>query len=74
MKFSDLRRFASTPTYGTKTAYPPYVMYRKIFVKKKPSGVLQGILDGGVPPGSPNYDPISDHKMSLFTPVFRPGL
>ena len=29
---------------------------------------------GGVPPGSPNLDPISDRKMLFFTPVFRPGL
>ena len=35
--------------------------------------VLQGIRGGGVPPGSPNSIPILDHKMSLFTPVFRPG-
>ena len=26
-----------------------------------------------VPPGYLNPDPISDLKMSLFTPVFRPG-
>ena len=26
---------------------------------------LLGILGGGVPPGSPNPDPISDQKMSL---------
>jgi len=45
-----------------------------IFVEKNPCGVLQGFLGGGVPPGSPNSDPISDQKMSLFTPVFRPGL
>ena len=37
-------------------------------------GVLLGILGGGVPPGSPNPDPISDQKMPLFTHVFRPGL
>ena len=30
--------------------------------------VLQGILGGGVLLGSPNPDPISDPKMSLFTP------
>ena len=36
--------------------------------------VLLGILGGGVPPGSLNPDPISDQKMSFFTPVkFRPG-
>ena len=39
-----------------------------------PGGVLLGILGGDVPPGSPNPDPISDQKMSFFTPVFRPGL
>ena len=27
------------------------------------------VLGGGVPPGSPNSDPISDQKMSFFTPV-----
>ena len=25
-------------------------------------------------PSSPNPDPISDQKMSFFTPIFRPGL
>ena len=35
-------------------------------------GLLLGILDGGVPPASPNPDPISDQK--FFTPVFSPGL
>ena len=39
-----------------------------------PRGVLLGILGGGVPPGYPNPDPISDPKMSFFTLVFRPGL
>ena len=29
-------------------------------------GVILGILGGGVPPGSPNPDPISDQKMSLI--------
>ena len=37
-------------------------------------GVLLGTLGGGVPPGSPNPDPISDQKMSFSTPVFRPDL
>ena len=45
--------------------------------KCDPRGVLLSILGGGVPPGSPNPDPISDQKMSFFTssstPVFRPG-
>ena len=35
--------------------------------------MLLGILGGGVPPSSPNPDPISDQKMSFSTPVFRPG-
>ena len=35
-------------------------------------GVLLRILGGGVPPGYP--DPISDQKMPLSTPVFRPDL
>ena len=39
-----------------------------------PEGVLLGILGGGVPPGSPNPDTISDQKMSFSTPVFRPVL
>ena len=33
-------------------------------------GVLLGILGGGLLPGSPNFDAISDQKMWLFTPVF----
>ena len=36
--------------------------------------VLLGIFGRGVPPGSPNPDPISDQNMSFSTPVFRPGL
>ena len=34
-------------------------------------GGLLGILGGDVPPSSSNPDPISDQKMSFFTPVFR---
>ena len=34
--------------------------------------MLLGILSKGVPPGSPNPDPISQ-KMSFSTPVFRSG-
>ena len=36
--------------------------------------VLLGILDEGVPPGSPHPDPVSDQKMSFSRPVFRPDL
>ena len=39
-----------------------------------PGGGLLGILDGGVPPGSPNPDQISDQEMLISTPVFGPGL
>ena len=35
-------------------------------------GVLLGIFGRGVPPGSPNPDPISDQNMPFSTPVFRP--
>ena len=45
-----------------------------MYSRGREEGVLLGILDGGVRPGSPNPDPISDHKMSFSTPVFRPGL
>jgi len=38
-----------------------------------PGRVLLGIFGGGVPPASPNPDPISDQKMTFPTPVFRPG-
>ena len=37
-------------------------------------GVLLGILGGDVMPRSSNPDPISDQKVSFFTPVFRRGL
>ena len=37
-------------------------------------GGLLRILGGGVHPGSPNPDPTSDRKISLFTLVFRHGL
>ena len=37
-------------------------------------GVLQGILGGGVQPGSPKIDPISGQKVVFSTSVFRPGL
>ena len=37
-------------------------------------GVLLGIRGGGVPPRSPNPDPISDQNIPFSIPVFRPGL
>ena len=37
-------------------------------------GLLLGIIGGGVPPGSPNPNLISDQKMPSSTLVFRPGL
>ena len=38
-----------------------------------PRGVPLEILGGGVPLTSPNPDPISDQKVTFFTPFFRPG-
>ena len=47
----------------------------KLFTKAEslsfPGWILLGILRGGVPLGSSNPDPISDQKLSFFTPVFR---
>ena len=37
-------------------------------------GALLGKIGGGMFPGTPNPDPISDPKMSFPTPAFRPGL
>ena len=37
--------------------------FRLRFSNAQGRGVLLGILGGGVPPGSPNPDPISDQKM-----------
>ena len=38
------------------------------------AAVFLVMLGGGLPPGCSTPDPISDQKMSFFTPVFRPGL
>ena len=37
-------------------------------------GLLLGICRRGVPPGSPNPDPISDQNMPFSIPVFRPDI
>ena len=39
-----------------------------------PGGGGGGIFGRGVPPGSPNPDPISDQNIPFSTPVYRPGL
>ena len=42
----------------------PYEHFNFIYVvPNRGGGVLLGILVGGVPPGSPRPDPISDQKM-----------
>ena len=46
----------------------------KDFTNLASQGVLRVILGGGVPPSTPNPDPISDPKMSFSTPFFRPDL
>ena len=37
-------------------------------------GVLLGILAEGVPPDSPNPEPILDQKMPFPSPFFKPDL
>ena len=54
------------------TDFTPIVWH--FWFVKSPRGVLLRILGRGVLPGSPNPDPISEQKLSFFTPVFRPGL
>ena len=54
------------------TDFTPIVWH--FWYVKSPRGVLLRILGRGVLPGSPNPDPISEQKLSFFTPVFRPGL
>ena len=50
-------------------------MRELLFLGRGGEGVVfLGILGGGVLPGPPNPDPISDQKMSFFTSLFRPGL
>ena len=44
------------------------------FLGEKTRGVLLGIFRGGMPPGSPNPDPISDEKTLFLEPIFKPGL
>ena len=45
-----------------------------VFAESDTWGELLGIRGGGVPPGSPNSDPISDQNMPFFIPVFRPHI
>ena len=45
-----------------------------VLVLRAGVGLLLGIIGGGVPPGSPNPNPISDQKMPFSTLVFRPDL
>ena len=52
----------------------PFRGLKAVLVPLWPGGVLVEIFGGGVPPVSPNPDPISDQKMPFPTPVFRPDL
>ena len=47
---------------------------KKLVSNTRDGAVLLRIIGGGVPPGSPNPDPISDQNMAFSTPVFRPDL
>ena len=46
----------------------------KMVVAGTPGGYSSEFVVGGVPPGSPNPDPILDQNMPFSIPVFRPGL
>ena len=55
------------------------ICYCKVYPRKAEppgggGGVLLGILGRGVPPSSPNPDPISDQNIQFSTPVVRPRL
>ena len=67
--------------FTSSANYAPWsITLHKIIIKKtwdtysNYSGGTPGNSSWGVPPGSPNPHPISDQKLSFFTPVFRPGL
>ena len=49
-------------------------VYSSRILRGRGGGVLLGILGRGVPPGSPNPDPIFDQNISFSTPVFTAGL
>ena len=49
-----------------------YILYSSPVAASK--AAFQRIFGGGVPPGSPNPDPISDQKTLFSRPVFRPGV
>ena len=46
------------------------VIDMKMTIYSRALGVPLGILGGGVSPGSPNPDPVSDQKIKFSTPVF----
>ena len=47
---------------------------KKLVSNTGKGAVLPRIIGGGVTPGSPNPDTISDQNMTFSTPVFRPDL
>ena len=66
--------FAGGPVHGFRHCFADVTDRDWITSTPKSREVLLRILGGGVPPGSPNPDPISDQKMSSSTLVFRPDL
>ena len=67
------RHFAGNPAVASRNV-GCFLRLPINVVRQTIPGVLLGILGGGVPPGSPNPDPISDQKMSFSTSIFRPDL
>ena len=49
-------------------------IHKQLTEKKKKNLSVTPWGEGGVPPGSPYPDPISDQNMSFSTPVLRPDL
>ena len=53
---------------------PPISTFESNYKMVAHDGEPWGFLGRGVPPGSPNLDPITDQKWSFSKPIFRPDL
>ena len=53
---------------------PPISTFKSNYKMVASNGEPWGFLGRGVPPGSPNLDPITDQQQSFSKPIFRPDL